>query len=199
MLKRLAALTAIALVALAGTAHAAQYSATQLTAILDKAEKAAGAGFVALPNSSAPAPFKAVTPEAQAAGVKAGTVGSGTRYLNGAGHLWAAFAAQSSTPAKANTGFKDVEHAATSVKYPDATETPVGFKTQKIQGQPVTFYDQSIPATVNGVPQTQTSAWASVVDGRTLVHFAVDNPDAATARANVRTWVTAYLASSAKQ
>ena len=77
MVKRLATLVALALLTLSGTAHAAQYNAAQLTAILDKAQNAAGTGMIALPNSRAPAAFKAVTPEAQAAGEKAGWVGSG--------------------------------------------------------------------------------------------------------------------------
>ena len=193
MLKRLGAFTVVALLALSGTAHAAQYNESQLTAILDKAQKAAGPGMTVLPNSSVQA-FKAATPEARAAGEKGGYVGNGNRYLNPpTGHLYYASAAQSSTPAKANAGFKNVQNAATSVKYADATQTPVDFKTEKINGRPVTFYDQSIPTTVNGVPQTQTSAWAALVDGRTVLQFSVADPDAVTARANVRKWATSYL------
>ena len=86
-----------------------------------------------------------------------------------------------------------MKDAATSVSYPDATSIPTGFATMKVKGRPVTFYEQTLPATVNGVPQTQTRAWAAVVDGRTVVELSVDDPDAATARANVRTWVTSYL------
>ena len=80
------------------------------------------------------------------------------------------------------------------MKYADATGAPVGFKTVKVKGHPVTFYTQPVAVTVNGVPQTQTTAWGAVVDGRTDLHFSVTDPDAATASANVRKWVTAYLA-----
>jgi hypothetical protein len=187
MLKRLAAFTAVAVLALSGTAHAAQFNATQLQAILDKAQQSAGPGFAALPQSTAP--------KASTSTVLPGIVGSGTRDVNGNGHLYYASGTQISTPAVAKSAFAKVEDEQTSVHYTDATSTPVGFKTQKIKGRPVTFFEQTLPATVNGVPTTETRAWGALVDGRTVVQLSVDNADAATARANLRAWVTSYLTS----
>jgi hypothetical protein len=81
----------------------------------------------------------------------------------------------------------------TSITYSAGTATPTNFENRKIKGHTVTFSDQSVAATVNGQPETQTRASGAVVVGRHALNFSVDDPDAAAARVNVERWISRYL------
>jgi hypothetical protein len=193
--KRLVGLVAVAVLALGGTAHAADYDPAGIQASIDKAVAAAGAGATGV-QTQGPSPYAANTEEQIVDGTAFGLVGNASANFTTGSSIRTqgrqVEVVQSATPEQAKQWWLVYQGRLEKNAVPPNGPAK-GFKTRKVKGHPVVFFDAKVTGTGSSGSIQATDAEASFVDGRNVLTFQIIALDPARSRLSVRKWVAAYL------